>query len=403
MIGPSPISVPRLLQRVGSLVRDTRDIVEERVSDDSIPSWAKARGWTTYLLSLGDDDVHRCEGQGLASRIERMAGAPQSLIELAREVHQILDEVPMREASASLLSVRRASPRKLSQLALLIDAAGPLIERSMRVVDVGSGRGSLSISLGSRFAKPVIGVELVEDRVRGAAKRALQGDVTFVHCDAVARGLGLQDRDLAMGLHACGELGDTLIREAIEAHADVALVTCCVQKVRGEARAPISRAGADEGLSLRRDVLGLANLSAREQGVETPIEQTMRAREARCALRLYLRERGIAVCAGDEMRGLNRRQAQRGPRELIAAALAKRGMAPATEPQLDEVIQRARDVFGKVRRLTLPRAMLGPVVELAVVLDRASALVEAGYAVQVLRLFAPEASPRNLVILAQGP
>ena len=43
--------------------------------------------------------------------------------------------------------------------------------------------------------------------------------------------------------------------------------------------------------------------------------------------------------------------------------------------------------------------MLGPVVELAVVLDRASVLQEAGRSVQVLRLFAQEASPRNLLVI----
>ena len=401
VIGPLPIDVLALLDRVGSLVSNARDIVERRVDDGKIPAWCDARGWTGFLLSLSSEDLSRSEGQGLASCVDLLAGAPQSLRELAGQVRAIQLAVPVSEPSASCPRVARASPRKASQLAGLLQAAAPLIERSQRVVDVGSGRGSLAMSLASKFDRPVVGVELVEDRVRGAAKRAVDREIRFEHRDALVRELGLQPGDLAMGLHACGELGDELVREAIAARVDVALVTCCVQKVQGAHRTPLSAAARARGLTLPRDVLGLANLTSRRQGVEVPIEQTMRAREARCALRLVLRERGTAIRAGDEMRGLNRRQAMRGARALIDTALAARGMPGAMPAEIEQAQLRAAEVFGQVRRLTLPRAMLGPVVELAVVLDRACALVEAGYQVQVSRLFAPEASPRNLLILGQ--
>jgi hypothetical protein len=258
------------------------------------------------------------------------------------------------------------------------------------------------MTIAALCGKTVLGVELVEDRVRGAARRGAAHDVSFVQRDALLGGLGLEHGDLAVGLHACGQLGDALILEAIGAKADVALVTCCVQKIRQQERAPVSALGACEGLTLRREVLGLANLTARDQGVEVSVAETMRAREARCALRIVLRSRGLDLRSGDEMSGINRRKAHRGARDLIAAALAARGMQDASPLECQQAEERAVTCFGRARRLTLPRAMLGPIVELAVVLDRACALVEADYHVRVGRLFEPEASPRNLVVLGRA-
>ena len=69
---------------------------------------------------------------------------------------------------------------------------------------------------------------------------------------------------------------------AAAAGCDLALVSCCLQKIDEEERAALSRAG--EGLSLRRETLGLSNLTSQAKGVETTIEKTMAARQARHAL-----------------------------------------------------------------------------------------------------------------------
>lgn len=60
----------------------------------------------------------------------------------------------------------------------------------------------------------------------------------------------------------------------------------------------------------------------------------------------------------------------------------------------------ARRRFALVRRLSLPRSMLGRLVEVAVVLDRAAALAEAGGRVTVATVFTRAATPRNLAIFA---
>lgn len=79
-----------------------------------------------------------------------------------------------------------------------------------------------------------------------------------------------------------------------------------------------------------------------------------------------------------------------------------RGLPPADAAELDAVATRAHAEFGSLRRLSLPRLALGRLLEVAVVLDRACALAEAGHAVTVEAVFPQHVSPRNLAILAHA-
>ncbi|HMR76095.1 MAG TPA: methyltransferase, partial [Polyangiaceae bacterium] len=58
--------------------------------------------------------------------------------------------------------------------------------------------------------------------------------------------------------------------------------------------------------------------------------------------------------------------------------------------------------YAVMRRLELPRSMLGRLVECVVVLDRAAYLEEADYAVEVGVLVPRGITPRNLAIIARA-
>jgi hypothetical protein len=224
------------------------------------------------------------------------------------------------------------------------------------------------------------------------------GLARFVALDACRESLTFAGDDLAVGLHACGELGDRLVVAAAAAGCDVALVSCCMQKIAASAREPLSRAAA--GLSLRRETLGLANLTSRPRGVEASLEATIAAREARYALHRLLRARGVVAAAWEEMRGINRRRARAGLGALAGQALALRGLEAAGEEEIRQHEEEARGHYGKMRRLSLPRSMLARLVEVAVVLDRAAALEESGQRVRVVTLFEGAVSPRNIALFA---
>ncbi|MFS8069440.1 MAG: hypothetical protein ACMG6S_24010, partial [Byssovorax sp.] len=63
-----------------------RDILDGRVDDVDAPAWCVDRGWVDFLLALDDDDLRRCEAEGLAACAPELAHAPASLVDLAAAV-----------------------------------------------------------------------------------------------------------------------------------------------------------------------------------------------------------------------------------------------------------------------------------------------------------------------------
>ena len=148
-------------------------------------------------------------------------------------------------------------------------------------------------------------------------------------------------------------------------------------------------------------VLGLANVLSRTTGIEGSLVSELATKEARLALRYLFEERGIAVPAGEEMRGVNRRKVHAGLSVLALAAFQARGLAPPGEGELRAAATLAHDQYLARRRLSLPRSMLGRVLEIFLALDRAMFLLAAGYDVRVVELFPVEVSPRNIAVLGR--
>lgn len=384
------------------------DVIEGRVSDAS-PEWCDARGWSQWLLALDDAALVHGEVRGLASLLESVSDAPASLLELvhaARAAGSVPPlpltlrlSPPLDDDGVRAPHERSVPLRKQPQLDALLMAVRPLAEHAQRIVDVGAGHGHFARRAAARFATDTVGLDRDLERVSTAtALSASTPGARFLAFDASREELSLSEGDLAIGLHACGGLGDALVLAAARGGPDVALVSCCLQKIGGESRAPLSRAGA--GLSLTRGALGLTNVTARAMGVEASMEAIMAARRARHALYHLLRSRGVRELPGAEMDGINRRQARLGLAIIAARALALRGLAPASDAELDARAAEAGALHDRIRRLSLPRSALARVVEVALVLDRAAALREAGYAVSVATVFDEAVSPRNLGIFA---
>jgi hypothetical protein len=178
----------------------------------------------------------------------------------------------------------------------------------------------------------------------------------------------------------------------------LALVSCCLQKIDTPERTPLSRAA--HGFALKKDTLGLSNLTSQAVGVESSIEETIRARQTRYALRLLLRARGLEIVPGAEMQGVNRRQAHAGLAAIAQRSLSLHGLAPASAAEIRAFGQQGEQEFNAIRRLSLPRDMLARAIELSVILDRAARLEESGYAVRVATIFERAVTPRNVSLFA---
>jgi hypothetical protein len=86
--------------------------------------------------------------------------------------------------------------------------------------------------------------------------------------------------------------------------------------------------------------------------------------------------------------------------ELAGTVFAARRQPPATAAELRLHAENAAREHAAMRRLALPRHLLGRLVEVVVVLDRAALLEERGQSVLVAELFEPRVTPRNTVLAA---
>jgi hypothetical protein len=173
------------------------------------------------------------------------------------------------------------------------------------------------------------------------------------------------------------------------------LVSCCLQKIVGDARAPLSETGQRAGLTIARPTLGISNLA---WGKDTA--RALGGRTTRHALRLLLQSRGVVVAPGAEAHGINKKRFRHDLDAVAAPALERRGLASATKGELRHFAAEGRRQYAIIRRYSLPRNMLGRVMELAVVLDRGSFLEERGHRVMVGPFFDVSVSPRNIGLVA---
>jgi hypothetical protein len=390
----------RRLLRVLGVALPVQDILEQRVDEAVEPAWCARRGWAPFLLALDEATVRAGEAHGLAEVLPTLADVPPDLRELAREV-SAATELPRLYGSTPLgtEALRSVRFRKRAQLSGLLSAVATMAAGASRIVDVGAGSGHFTRLSAELFQREALGLERNPERVKSAQKRADAGAVTasFVTVDA-REALQFSEHDLAIGLHACGELGDKLVEAAAHAQCDLALVSCCLQKISTPTRKPLSN--VVETPELRREYLGLTNLTAQPQGVEASIDVTIGARQTRYALGQLLRARGIELETGAEMSGINRRRANAGLATVAQLALSLRKLHPASPAELAHHEAVAAQHYAVIRRLSLPRSMLARLIEVLVSLDRAVHLEERELTVAVATLFERAVSPRNIGIFA---
>ncbi len=368
-------------------------MLEERVADGVAPSWAVRRGWDTFLLALGEDEIAACE-RGGAGVVASLEGAPADLVALAREVVAVTAVPAVLPIAPPPEVLHGASQRKSGQVASLVALCRARGFTPRRVVEVGAGAGHLTRALARALQVEAVGLERDAERVGRA--RSLSSTETGARFEARVVGhasLALERGDLAVGLHACGALGDVLVEVAARDRVDLILVACCPQKIPGSHRTSLSLTGRAHGLTIAREVVGLANAFEGTPDLE--------ARAVRAALRWILRERGADVRCGAETHGLT----PSGRRTLAVAAeraLARRGLAPPSEAEQLEALAVARGEVPLARRRTLPRRLLAAALEVTLALDRARMLEEAGATAEVVALFPRELSPRNIAVVARA-
>jgi hypothetical protein len=400
------------------LLDEARDVLLERVHCLPV-EWAEARGWSSYLFALSEDALDTADTLGIGKWFLADPDCPASLRELARRVEELC-VLPRWELPENPgVDWPFTGARKGQQIAAVLHILRTFYPRICQLVDVGAGRGQLTTRAARALSVPALGLERDSERVAEARLLArlldqkaqvdaqVDAQVEFLTTDFIAdrsasetsaleRLERVPDR-LLLALHGCGELGDALVRSAVSLSAHVLLLACCPQKIRTQERPSLAGCGP----TLPKEVLGLANVLSRTAGIEGSLASALATKEARLALRYFFEARGIAVPAGEEMRGVNRRKVHAGLAVLALAACQARGLPHPSESELRAAAALAHDQYLARRRLSLPRSMLGRVLEIFLALDRAMFLLAAGYDVRVVELFPVEVSPRNIAVLGR--
>lgn len=399
---------------VARLLVDHADVLAGRAEAPTVsaavtwrPEWAVARDWASWLLGLPETAVFVAENQGLWALFaapEHRRDAPADLLRLALSAERLLTLPELHLNAGPPPRWPGIKARKAAQVAGFAASLAPLLRPGVRVVDFGAGHGHLTAHLARAFGVDAVGVDREEARVDRA--RALHGDaVRFVAADLLAEaGIDLGPDDLVVALHACGPLCDRALDRAASAGASVAWASCCLHRFGAAGWRPSARplTGAPSPY-VPAESLGLGNLALGEQGVEASRTANLAARARRRALRHLLAARGVALDAGAELAGLNRRRAHGDLKTLSEQVFANLGLSPPLDHERGAAQTLAALDSERARRLELPRAVLGRVFELAVNLDRARRLRDFGLQVTLGTVFDAHHSPRNLGGIAQSP
>lgn len=313
------------------------------------------------------------------------------------------DDRPTR-FTLSTEAARLVPSRKRAQIEAFLGALALGPKRPLRVLDWCGGKGHLGRALGAREHLPVTVLEREATYRDEALRLASRDGVTldFVVGDALEDRHDLfDDTLLAVGLHACGELGTRLLAHAIAdgAHT-VALAPCCLHKIPGLVQHgyhPLSAAG--RGCDPRLDH-GSLRLATADEVVARPGLRRDRRRENafRLGVDLLLREAGQPTYT--PLGTL--------PHDLVRADFATfaRGAAAHTGLPLPTRWDPARaEAAGwrrahRARAFGLVRSLFRRAIEVWCALDRVAWLEEHGLTVTIGR-FAPRAvTPRDIMILA---
>lgn len=396
-----------------ALLGESRDIVGDRPHYDMPPAWADARDWSMFLAGITDDELIAAErdpGAWLAD----CAAAPSSLRQLGRRATDIAGRYEFSgEHVGGAKTKRYVKKRKSAQLHALCTVAARRFKGVKRIVDLGSGHGHLTRALALALRpQETLGVDWDDERIARAIDLSASPDhddsssgLRFVHGDATksAPSGELTALDLVTGLHPCGALGDALVSRARDAGAHVLAVSCCYQKTAARRRDALSEQALAVDFWVPRHALGLANLSPRSFDGSGTLDMKRAGRRTRLALRLALEARGLVLEQGAEGNGISKGQVRHGLSFIAPAAFAARGLTAPTAQELQDAEDRAIAAHAHVARFALPRHALSRPLELAIVLDRARYLEEAGWRTDVVTLFPAAASPRNLGIVANAP
>ncbi|KAI0567381.1 Methyltransferase [Gracilaria domingensis] len=325
-----------------------------------------------------------------------------------KQTPQMNDDI----SSSKSCSKRRIKLAKLHQIESVMNCATYITSQAspgsiQRVIDVGAGHAHLAANLGTILDLPTVAID--RDLVLIQTAEDLYGTIpNLTLCGSAietldSRALEVTENDMLVGLHSCGSLGEMIVKTAVDKQvAAVFLVSCCLQKLSPSAtfRQPLSDVVLQEPqlrklLETERRFLGATN---RSRNVS---QNSKKARVTRYALRALLADRGMDYQPGDEVASLSRHMFKHGLLHVSHKFLETCNVDLRLEAkEATERMKAAASEYREMQALNIPRAIAGEILEMAILLDRASMLEKTFPTVRTMRVWPESISVKNLAIAA---
>jgi len=278
------------------------------------------------------------------------------------------------------------------------------------VIDVGGGAGHLSSALLSQSKLRSICIDRDsdlqksgEDRIR-ARQSEVSDRIRFLHDNfkgdsTINEKFSLESAAIC-GLHGCGDLSLSILRYAVKNHVPrIFNLGCCYHLLSKSYT--ISEFAREHGLPLTRNALHLAARSSAVVGSKD-LEKRFRMKRYRYSLHIFLYDHfslpfcsiGNARIADYQGEFCNYAKKYHPGQELIGiedGVLNDFYQNPLTQKRVDQII--LADTV---------RLLLGRLIEIYILSDRALFLEESGRRAELTEVFDRKLSPRNILLESIG-
>ncbi|WP_375757731.1 methyltransferase [Corallococcus exercitus] len=361
--------------------------------------------WLAYARSL-DEAGERQLDQGV------LVGVPPPSLGALLGALQELTALPWHEGlhPLTVAQTQGLSAKKTHELERVLALLAPRTRFIHQAVDIGGGMGHLARLCARTFGWNFHSIDrdaALQDKGRRWLTRTPHpgGDTLWFIQASVEDGPQpridplFSGRDRAsIGLHTCGPLALTQIRKS-QGAGFVLNIGCCYDKLEAPRDYPVSRFGGAHPLPFTPHALALTT-RGRHHKTEGEFARMKRVYAWRFAFDLLSRqrfpERGF-VRAGDAPRTLYDGRFALYARDRLARLDLEPGM---TDAELDAFEVSVRAETRDLLLCHLLRDRFSRALEVVLLLDRALLLEELGFQVDLLQLFDPRLSPRNLALIA---
>ncbi|MBJ6761706.1 methyltransferase [Myxococcaceae bacterium JPH2] len=361
--------------------------------------------WLAYARSLDEAGERRLDQGAL------MGIPPPSLVALLGSLKD-LTELPWHEGRHALTvtQTQGLSAKKTHELEQVLALLAPRTHSIRQAVDIGGGMGHLARLCARTFGWTFHSIDrdaALQDKGRQWLARTRSSDedsLCFVQASVADEPQPQVDplfsgRDRAsMGLHTCGPLALTQIRKSQEA-GFILNIGCCYDKLEVPRDYPVSRCGGAHPLPFTPYALALTT-RGRQHKTEEEFSRMKRVYAWRFAFHLLARRHFPGhsfVRAGDAPRALYAGRFA----DYALDRLKRLGLKLSlTDAQLDAFEVSVRAETRDLLLCHLLRDRFARALEVVLLLDRALLLEEWGFQVELLQLFNPSLSPRNLALIA---